>query len=196
MSNNPLKKIADFLYEAGMLAKTPRSGFFFLGSGSQSVAEHTNRVCYIGYVLTQLTPEANLDTVLKMCLFHDFTESRISDLNHVHQKYTERFEHKALSDLAATVPFGKDIEEIIVQYEARETLEARIAKDADNLEFLIALKEQGDIGNKRALDWIPGVAKRLKTEAAQQVAQAIIETDSDNWWFPDRTRPQDNIPQS
>ena len=29
------KNIANFLFEAGMLAKTPRSGFHFLGSGKQ-----------------------------------------------------------------------------------------------------------------------------------------------------------------
>jgi putative hydrolase of HD superfamily len=38
MKNDRLEKIVDFLFEVGMLAKTPRSGFFFLGSGEQSVA--------------------------------------------------------------------------------------------------------------------------------------------------------------
>jgi len=35
---------AKFLYEVGMLQRTPRSGFAFLGSGKQSVAEHTYRM--------------------------------------------------------------------------------------------------------------------------------------------------------
>ena len=42
-----LTSIVDFLFEVGILAKTPRSGFHFLGSGEQSVAEHINRVSYI-----------------------------------------------------------------------------------------------------------------------------------------------------
>jgi hypothetical protein len=33
--------IVDFLFEAGTLAKTPRSWSSFLGSGEQSIAEHS-----------------------------------------------------------------------------------------------------------------------------------------------------------
>jgi hypothetical protein len=39
--------IVDFLFEAGMLAKSPRSGFFFLGSGNQSIAERTQTELHI-----------------------------------------------------------------------------------------------------------------------------------------------------
>ena len=46
-----LNHVVDFLFETGILSKTPRSGFHFLGSGKQSVAEHINRVVFIGYVL-------------------------------------------------------------------------------------------------------------------------------------------------
>ena len=56
------KNIADFLFEVGMLAKTPRSGFFFLGSGEQSVSEHTTRTIYIGYTLAMLNSDQNIDT--------------------------------------------------------------------------------------------------------------------------------------
>ena len=44
-------QIANFLFEVGILARTPRSGFHFLGTGDQTVAEHINRVSYIGYML-------------------------------------------------------------------------------------------------------------------------------------------------
>jgi len=33
-----MKDIANFLFEVGMLQKTPRSGYQFLGSGCESVA--------------------------------------------------------------------------------------------------------------------------------------------------------------
>ena len=182
-------KIADFLFEVGMLAKTPRSGFFFLGSGQQSVAEHTTRTIYIGYTLAKLTPEPklDLDKVIKMCIFHDLSEARVSDLNYVHQKYTTKKEHEAIKDVTKTLPFGQEIADIINEYEARETLEAKIAKDADNLEFLISLKEQMDIGNIRAKSWLPAIEKRLFTKSAQEVAEAIINRDSDQWWFGDKS---------
>lgn len=179
------KDIANFLFETGMLAKTPRSGFFFLGSGEQSVAEHVNRVCYIGFVLANLA-EANEDRVLSMCLFHDISEARISDLNYVHQKYTERKEHEAVNDLVSKLPFGNKISSIIDEYEKRESLEAKLAKDADNIELLLCLKEQVDIGNTRAKTWIPPLLGRLKTKEGQNLAKSIMETESDEWWYGEK----------
>jgi putative hydrolase of HD superfamily len=181
-----MKNVANFLFEVGMLAKTPRSGFFFLGSGEQSVSEHTTRCAYIGFTLAMLDGQADANKILKMCLFHDISESRISDLNYVHQKYTERKEEEAIKDLVEMLPFGKIIEDVIEEYEKRETIESKIAKDADNLEFLISLKEQVDIGNTRAESWIPSIKKRLFTESAKSLADAIMDTDSDNWWFGDK----------
>lgn len=180
------KKIVDFLFEVGMLAKTPRSGFFFLGSGEQSVAEHINRVSYIGFVLASMDKNIDASKVLKMCLFHDIAETRISDLNYVHQKYIESKEDEALKDLTKPLPFGEEIKETIKEYEERETKEAKLAKDADNLEFLLSLKEQVDIGNERAKTWIPSLIKRFLTEEAKMLAEVIVETDSDDWWFGDK----------
>jgi putative hydrolases of HD superfamily len=178
--------IVDFLFETGILARTPRSGFFFLGSGQQSVAEHINRVTYIGFTLGLMTEGVDVGKILKMCLLHDLHESRISDLNYVHQKYTERLEEKALKDLTGTLPFGKEIEALVEEYEARETMEARLAKDADRLEWLMALKEQLDTGNARAASWMDSAHKRMDTDIAKQLAQKIMNTESDHWWFANK----------
>ncbi len=178
--------IADFLYEAGMLAKTPRSGFFFLGSGEQSVAEHINRVCYIGYTLAQMSGKADSAKIMEMCLFHDFAEARVSDLNYVHQKYNTRNEELAVSDLVKTLPFGDKIAKIVGEYEERETFESLIVKDSDNIEFIMSLKEQYDIGNTRAKSWISSAIKRLKTKEGQELIKAVMNTPSDKWWFGDK----------
>lgn len=179
--------VTNFLFETGMLAKTPRSGFFFLGSGEQSVAEHTNRVCYIGMTLAKMNEKVNSAKVIEMCLLHDLAEARVSDLNYVHQKYTDRHEEKAIDDLTSTIFFGEDIKKTLHEYEIRETLESKLAKDADNIEFIMSLKEQVDIGNKRAESWIGSAVKRLKTDEAKLLADYILITDSDKWWFGDKT---------
>ena len=82
-----LGEIGDFLFEVGMLSKTPRSGFYFLGSGNQSVAEHINRTVYVGYVLASMEKDVDAGKVMKMCLFHDVAEARTSDLNWTHPTY-------------------------------------------------------------------------------------------------------------
>lgn len=180
-------KVADFLFEVGMLSKTPRSGFFFLGSGEQSVAEHTNRVCYIGFTLANLTNQKiNIAKVIEMCLFHDLAEARVSDLNYVHQKYNQKDEKRAIKDLTSTISFGEKIENILNEYEARESYESKLAKDADQLELILSLKEQIDIGNNRASTWLKPAVKRLKTKEAQELVKTILITDSDNWWYGEK----------
>lgn len=182
-------QIVDFLFEVGILAKTPRSGFFFLGSGQQSVAEHTNRVCYIGYVLAALRKDVDTGKVILMCLLHDVPETRTSDLNYVHQKYAQANPDLVVKELAETLPFGGEIEEVIEEYEERKTSESILAKDADNLEFILSLKEQSDIGNTRADTWLPSAVKRLKTPEAKRLVKKILKTDSDRWWYGDRDDP-------
>ena len=55
-----MKDIVNFLFEVGILSKTPRSGFHFLGSGKQSVSEHINRTVFIGYTLSMMEKEVDL----------------------------------------------------------------------------------------------------------------------------------------
>jgi putative hydrolases of HD superfamily len=186
--NNSIKKVANLLFEYGILAKTPRSGFYFLGTGDQTVAEHMNRVSFIGYALATMDGTVDVLKVLKMCLLHDISETRISDLNYVHQKYVERKEHQAVKDISDTVPFGKDMFDIIEEYEERKSKESILVKDADNLEWILALKEEVDTGNTRALKWIVSAIKRLKTKHAKMIASEIMKTDSNDWWFDEKSQ--------
>lgn len=177
------KSIVNLFFEVGALANTPRSGFFFLGSGSQSVAEHTNRVAYIGMVLAMLDSGIDSGKVLKMCLLHDLAEARTSDLNYVHQKYVTADEETAIRELVKTLDFGDQLLELLEEYKRRESKEAILAKDADNLEWILSLKEQSDIGNNRAESWLPSAVQRLKTDVAKKVAMEILTTKADEWWF-------------
>lgn len=180
------RHIVDFLFEVGILSKTPRTGFHFLGSGKQSVAEHINRTVYIGYVLASLDPKADMGTVLKLCLFHDIAEARTTDLNYVHQKYTQADDQKAVKELTTLLPFGKDIQTMTKEFKERTTLEGLLAKDADVLEWMLSLKEQFDTGNSRAEKWVQIARKRLQTRHAKEIGDSILETKSDHWWFAEQ----------
>jgi len=182
-----MKNIANFLFEAGMLKRTPRSGFQFLGTGAESVAEHIFRTTYIGYALGRLEKGVNVDRLIKMCLFHDLPEARTGDLNYVNKKYVKADEKKAVKDLAATLPFGDEIEELVLEYNEGKTAESRFARDADQLEMILALKEYKDLGNKYAEEWLQFSLKRLQTESAKELATVILETDSSLWWFSDKS---------
>lgn len=182
-----MKNIANFLFEAGMLKRTPRSGFQFLGTGAESVAEHIFRTTYIGYALGKLAAGVNVNRMIKMCLFHDLPEARTGDLNYVNKKYVEANERKAVQDLAETLPFGNELRELITEFSEGKTEEAKLARDADQLEMILALKEYKDLGNTYADEWLSFSLKRLQTEPAKQLAAAILETDSSLWWFNDKS---------
>jgi putative hydrolase of HD superfamily len=181
-----MKNIANFLFEAGMLKRTPRSGFQFLGSGAESVAEHIFRTTYIGFALGKLAKDIDVDHLIRMCLFHDLPEARTGDLNYVNKKYVDANEKKAVEDLAKTLPFGDEIQELVMEFMEGKTEEAQLARDADQLEMILALKEYKDLGNKYADEWLGFSLKRLKTDTARELAKTILETDSSLWWFSDK----------
>ncbi|MDD5475297.1 MAG: HD domain-containing protein [Syntrophales bacterium] len=181
-----MKNIVNFLFEVGMLQKTPRTGFQFLGSGCESVSEHILRTLYIGYVLAKLEPEADELKVLRICLMHDLPEARTGDMNYVNKKYVTVNEEKALKDLTDTLPFGDEIMSTMEEFNEGETIESLIARDADQLALILQLKEYGDLGNKYSKEWISFAVRRLHTEKARSLAKIIMETDSSEWWFAEK----------
>jgi len=182
-----MSELADFLFEVGMLKKTPRSGFQFLGSGSESVAEHVLQTLYIGYVLCKLDPEADELKVLRLCLFHDLPEARTGDMNYMNKKYVTVDEKKAVRELAEPLFFGNEIGADIEEFNGRETRESLLARDADQLSLILQLKECGDLGNKYSQEWIRFAVQRLATDNARRLAADILATDSSNWWFKDKS---------
>ncbi len=186
MTDNKFKNIVNFFFEAGMLNKTPRSGFQFLGTGKQSVSEHSFRVAIIGFSLAKLEEGVDEFKVLKMCLFHDLPETRTGDLNYVNKHYVEAKEKEAIEDLTSTLPFGDEIEELLLELKTNNTKEAQLVHDADQLELILELKEQLDLGNKYASRWIHFAKERLKTDIGRKIADQITKTDSSSWWFDGR----------
>jgi len=181
-----MESISDFLFEVGMLCKTPRSGYQFLGSGRESVAEHVLRTVFIGYVLCKINDSLDELRVLKMCVLHDLPEARTGDMNYVNKKYVEVDEAKAVRELTDGLVFGDDIRQAIEEFNAKETKESQIARDADQIALILQLKEYGDLGNKYSDEWIKYALQRLSTEEGKKLAASIIQTDSAHWWFKEK----------
>ena len=181
-----MNSIVNFLFEIGMLKKTPRSGYFFLGSGEESVAEHVMRMTSIGYVMAKLDPQADECKLIKMCLVHDFAEARTGDHNYVHKRYVTVDEEKATKDLASDLPFGPEITALSKEFNEASTREAQLANDADQIEHILQLKECMDLGSPHAGDWIRNAQKRIRTPIGHSLVEAILETNTMDWWFQDK----------
>lgn len=176
-----LSCLANFLFEVGMLRKTPRTGYQFLGSGGENVAEHSFRTAVIGYVLAVLA-DADAFKTMGMALFHDLHEARIGDFNYVNKIYNSRKATLALehalkgTGLDAVLPWWHELE-------AAETLESRLVHDADQLDLILNLKQEQDLGNPYAGKWLDCALSRLHTDFARNLAAMIMRTDHTDWWF-------------
>jgi len=183
-----VKALARFLFEAGMLKKMRRTGYPFLGSGGESVADHCFRAALLGHMLALTQEGLDAAKVALMLLHHDLAETRTNDLNYVHKRYAHADEAKAQADqLAGLPPAAADkARELTAEFQAAQTPEALLAHDADQLDLLLELKEQQDLGNPYAKHWIHYALKRLLTAPGQELAQAILGTDWTEWWFEKR----------
>jgi putative hydrolase of HD superfamily len=182
-----MKEVINFLFEVGMLKKTPRTGYQFLGSGHESVADHSFRTAIIGYLISRQEPGADSHKTTLMCLFHDLHEARTGDHNYVNKRYVHVYEEKAIQDLARELPFGEDIISLTREFSEGESLEARISRDADQIDLILELKEQQDLGNKSARDWLYYAEKRLLTDGAKRLAKEVMNTKFSDWWFEKKT---------
>jgi putative hydrolases of HD superfamily len=178
-----MEHVADFMFEIGMLKKTPRTGYQFLGNGRETVAQHAFRTTVIGFVLSRLLPGVNTPKVTGMCLFHDLAEARTGDHNYVNKQYVVVDETRAEADALSKVPCGPEIEALLKEFRAAQTLEALLASDADQLDMIMELKEKQDLGNRYAEAWLYYAAKRLKTQPGRDLFEAIMKTDWTHWWF-------------
>lgn len=185
-----MRDLVNLFNEVGMLEHTPRSGFAFLGSGQQSVAEHSYRMTFIAYALSKKMSEAvDLQKLLLMCLLHDLPEARTGDLNYVNKRYVVANEDKVLEDLRKESSFGPEMASFIEEYRQNQTLEAKIAHDADQLELMLALKREKDLGNEAAQDWLVNANKRISLPISQKIADEILVTPSSTWWLRDKEDP-------
>jgi putative hydrolase of HD superfamily len=142
----------------------------------------------LGYHLALTQPGADAARVALMLIHHDLAESRTNDLNYVHKQYVQADEDKASAHQAAHLPpASRDaFLGLLEEFNARESLEAQLARDADQLDMIVELKEQQDLGNVYARQWLEYALKRLLTPAAQELAQEILSTDWTEWWFVKR----------
>jgi putative hydrolase of HD superfamily len=179
-----MKSLINLMHEVGMLDRTPRSGFAFLGSGQQSVAEHSHRMTFIAFVLSRLHHEPiDLSKLLMMCLLHDLPEARTGDLNYVNKRYVEANEDKVIEEMTAQGGIPAEIGTFLNEYRENQTTEAHIAHDADQIELLLVLKELHDLGNPRAMEWFERVVERVQTPTGKSLVETIRTTRSDTWWF-------------
>ena len=182
-NDHPLAGVASFLFEMGHLKRVPRAGWLLLGVPQpETIAEHSFRVGMVGMALAAIEG-ADVGHTAAMCLLHDAHETRIGDVPSVGRAYVTTAAPEAISahqtsgmpDAAA-----KAFQELTAEFEAGQTIEAQVARDADKLETLLQAVEYQAQGHD-TIAWQETSIAALRTDAAKQLAQAITATDP-QWW--------------
>ena len=179
-----MEQTVKFLYEIGSLRKIARSHrqSFLTDDTSDNIASHSFRVSVIGYLLAKIEG-ADAAKVTLMCLLHDIGESRSGDQNWIHKRYVKVFEDEILHDQLDGLTEDNEPFAIASEYAERQSLESKIAKDADRLDQALLVQEYIMAGNQEAKGWYGD--KKLHEfylESSKEMYKQIIATAPSAWW--------------
>ncbi len=181
-----MESIAKYIFEAGMLKRTARSGWWAEKvAHPESVADHSFRTAVVAFILAKMEGLGD-DAAQRLCtaaVFHDMHEARIGDMNKITARYVEvtrELEKKVESE--QTQGMANEIRNPLLRALELSESERKLLKDADYLECAFQAKEYLDIGHKGAETWISNISERLKSESAKKLLAAMRSMDSNSWW--------------
>ncbi len=179
-----LSAVARFLYEAGTLKHTRRTGWWMAGvNDPESVAEHSWRTSIIASVIAKLEG-ADPARAAFLAVWHDTQETRTGDVNHLGKKYAASADPEAVTaDQTAGMPelLAATIQDLVAEYEAKDSPEAVCARDADKLECMLQGIEYKAQGYQAAQRWIDNSRARLATETGQRLADELLGQGTLDW---------------
>ncbi len=133
--------LLELLSEIQALDRVPRSGFALRGVvDPESVSEHVFHTTFLAWTLACQEPALDRLRVLELALVHDLAEVRTGDLPRTVAPYfpegaKAEAELAVARDLLAPLePRGVDL---VAEYQARTTPEARFVSTCDKLQLLV-----------------------------------------------------------
>lgn len=187
MSDTPFQRDLEFLFEIGCLRFVQRTWRQFLNPNFANLSEHTLRVIWIALTIAKHEKVEDTAKVIKMALVHDLSESRSVDVHYVSRQFADRHEEEALENTLEKTAVEDEYMSLWREYEKRDCIEAKIVKDADNLDVDFELKEQEARGFTLKHD-IQSMrnhvgATKLYTKTAQKMWKQIQKANPNDWHF-------------
>ena len=182
----------EFLFEMGSIRFIDRMWRRFLNGDFANLADHHFRMFWIA--MTIAGREENVDTakLAKMVMVHDIAESRAGDVDYLARQYVERNEELAIKDMLDGTAIEKEFLELWAEYEARESIESKIVKDADNLDVDFELAEQASHGSPLRGNWQENRAfvaqSKLYTQTAKDIFEQLKTANPHAWHMNGRNR--------
>lgn len=118
----------------------------------ETVAAHSWRLALLAYLVQDEFPEADMDKVIRMCIFHDLGEAITGDIPAFYKtEKDEEVEDLKIAELLKTMPpfYQERLLPLFREMGEMKTLEAKIYKALDKMEAIFQHNE-ADIST-----WIP-----------------------------------------
>lgn len=182
-----MKRDIQFLYELGTFRYLDRIWKQFSNPDVANNAEHTLRVIWIALSLAKHEKNVNQEKVIKMAMLHDIPELRCGDVHYISRQYVERKEDEAVKDIFEDTIQAKEMIELFHEYEERKSIEAKIVKDADNLDVEFEIMEMKAKGHSLGTLLNPHRQKfvfpKLFTKTAKKFWKQIHKTSPHDWHY-------------
>ena len=179
-----LSGVAAFLFELGHLKNLSRAGWLLLGIAQpETVAGHCFRAGAVCIALAALEG-ADAGRTAALCILHDSHQTRTGDIHPVMRAYvTTAVPQAVTAHQTAAMPsaVAKIFQDLVAEYEAGQTLESRLARDACQIEALLQATEYQVQGHD-IQTWRESSTAALQTGSARQLARAIGSADPYHWW--------------
>ena len=180
-----MKRDLEFLYEIGALRLIRRQWSRFHLHNVQNLAEHHYRVMWLALVIAAGEKQGDSEKILKMAMVHDIAESRTGDVDYLARQYVIRNEAQGIKDMLVGTSLKDEFLGLWNEYEARKSIEAKIVKDADNLDVDMDLREQWSAGHRLPDDWQTQrnhvYKTQLYTKTAKKLHEDIVRSNPHDW---------------
>lgn len=137
------RSFIDFMAVAERLKCNTRHSWTSTGR-HESVAEHCWRLAVMAAMLRDEFPEADMDRVVKMCLFHDLGEAVTGDIPAFEKSASDERSEDILVDGildGLPEPVRTELQELFAEMRAQRTVESRIYKALDKMEAVLQHNE-------------------------------------------------------
>lgn len=181
------RALARLFFETAHLKRMPRTGWTYAGVPAaeiESVAEHSFNAAVIAFALATMEG-ADPQRCAVLALFHDTQESRVTDISYLGKRYLTPKDNVAVTEeqTAGVTPEVRDrIRAVVAEHEAGETVEARLAHDADKLECVLQAVDYRSRGIGDVPGWIESNTAQLQTPIARRLAAQIATMNAHEWW--------------
>lgn len=180
------KRDIEFLFEIGSMRNVQRAWRQQLGVDVANNIEHSFRTAFIALILARMEGLEDEEKIMKMALMHDLEESRTADHSHFQKSYVNMIKDKAAKEIFDNTSLEDFFDDLFQEYEKRESKEAQVVKDADQLDIDLELKEFEEKGHQIPKKWKSSREKikeeTFYTESAKRLHELIWESNVSDWY--------------